>query len=97
MLRGGISSVMGNRYAESNDNTKKCYMDASKFFGHSISQSRPFDEVEMWHGHPDFYISNLGEITNASDDSDIGYFPEVCLNYPDNLKEITKISSFCPE
>ena len=33
----------------------------------------------------------------TSDDSDIGFFLEVDLRYPYNLKEKTKIFPFCPE
>ena len=32
-----------------------------------------------------------------SDDSDIGYFAEVDVRYPDNIKEKTKNFPFCPE
>ena len=37
------------------------------------------------------------EILKTSDDSDIGYFLEVDLKYPDNIKEKTKHFPFCPE
>ena len=50
----------------------------------------------MWHGHPDLYKNKLIEILNTPDDSDFGYFVQVDLRYPDNLKE-KKIFPFCPE
>ena len=28
----------------------------------------PYDEFEMWHGHPDLYMDNLEEILNTQDD-----------------------------
>ena len=28
-------------------------MDATNLYGHSMSQMLPYDEIEMWHGHPD--------------------------------------------
>ena len=96
-IRGGISSVMGDRYVKSDENKKISYMDATNLYGHSISQFLPYDEIEMWHGHPDKYWNWLEEILNTSDDSDIGYFLEVDLKYPDNIKEKTKHFPFCPE
>ena len=51
----------------------------------------------MWHGHPDLYLNNLEEILKTPDDSDIGYFVEVDLRYPDDIKEKTKKFPFAPE
>ena len=62
-----------------------------------MSQLLPYDEIEMWHGHPDKYWNWLEEILNTPDDSDIGYFLEIDLKYPDNIKEKTKNFPFCPE
>ena len=33
-IRGGISSVMGDRYAKSNDNKKVLCIDANSLYGH---------------------------------------------------------------
>ena len=96
-IRGGISSVMGDRYVKSDENKKIIYMDSTNLYGHSMSQPLPYDEIEMWHGHPDKYWNWLVEILNTPDDSDIGYFIEVDLRYPDNIKEKTKNFPFCPE
>ena len=96
-IRGGNSSVMGGRYVKSDDDKKIFYMDATSFYGHSMSQLLPYDEIELWHGHPDLYMDKLGEILNTPDDSDIGYFIEVDSRYPDNIKEKTKNFPFCPE
>ena len=96
-IRGGISSVMDDRYVKSDENNTVLYMDATNLYGHSISQMLPYDEIEMWHGHPDKYWNWLEEILNTPDDSDIGYFLEVDLKYPDNIKEKTKNFPFCPE
>ena len=54
-IRGGISSVMGDRYVKSDENKKIIYMDATNLYGHSMSQFLPYDEIEMWHGDPDKY------------------------------------------
>ena len=96
-IRGGISSVMGDRYVKSDENEKILYMDATKLYGHSMSQILPHDEIKMWHGDPDKYWNWLDEILNTPDDADIGYFVEVDLKYLDDIKEKTKIFPFCPE
>ena len=76
---------------------KLIYLDATNLYGHSMIQPLPYDEIEMWHGHPDLYMNKLEGILNTSDDSDISYFIEVHLKYPDKLKEKTKNFPFCPE
>ena len=96
-IRGGISSVMGDRYVKSDENNKILYIGATNLYGHSMCQFLPYDEIEMWHGHPDKYWNWLDIILNTSDDSEIGYFFEVDLKYPDNIKEKTKFFPFCPE
>ena len=96
-IRGGISSVMGDRYIKSDENKKILYIDATNLYGHSMSQFLPYDEIEMWHGHPDKYWNWLDEILNTPDDSEIGYFLEVDLKYPDNIKQKTIYFPFCPE
>ena len=96
-IRRGISSVMGDRYVISDDNNKMLYMDATNLYGHSMSQFLPYDENEMWHGHPDLYMNKLEEFLNTPDDSDYGYFLKVDLKNPDNIKEKTKNFPFCPE
>ena len=96
-IRGGISSFMGDRYVKSDENKKKIYMDATNFYGHSMSQMLPYDEIEMWHGHLDLYMNWLEEILNTPDDNEIGYFLELDLKYPDNIKKKTKNFPFCPE
>ena len=62
-----------------------------------MSQMLPYDENKIWHGHADVYINKLVEISNNTDDNDIGYFFEVDLNYPDNIEEKTKHFPICPE
>ena len=50
---------MGDRYFKSDEIKKKKYMDSTNFYGHSMIQPLPYDEIEMWHGHPDLYMNNL--------------------------------------
>ena len=89
-IRGCISSVMGDRYIKSNDNKKILYIDANNLYGHSMSQYLPFDEIKF-----DNDVT-LEDIINTPDDNDIGYFVEVDLKYPDNIKEKTKKFPFAP-
>ena len=76
IIRGGISSVMGDRYVKSDDIKKTIYMDATNLYGHSMSKLLPFDEIETWQCHPDLYMNKLKEILKTQGDSDIGYFLE---------------------
>ena len=96
-IRGGISSVMGDRFVISDENKKILYTDATNIYGHSMSQMIPYDEVEMWYGDPYKYWNWLDEILNTPHDADIGCFLEVDLKYPDNIKKKTKNFPFCPE
>ena len=85
IIRGGIPSVMGDRYVKSDENKKTNYLDATNLYAHSMIQPLPYDEIEMWHGHPDFYMNKLEEILNTTDDIDYGYFIEVDLKFPDKI------------
>ena len=83
-IPGGISSFMGDRYVKSSDTKKILYQDCTNLYGHSMSQPLLYDEIEKWLGDPGLYMKWLEEILNTPDDSDIGYFIEVDLRYPDN-------------
>ena len=65
-------------------------MDANNLYGHSMSQYLPYDEIKF-----DNNVT-LEDIINTPDDNDIGYFVEVDLKYPDNIKEKTKKFPFAP-
>ena len=90
-IRGGISSVMGDRYVRSDKKKKMIYIDANNLYGHSMSQPLPYDEIKF---HKNV---NLEDILNTPDDSDIGYFIEVDLKYSGNIKQKTKNFPFAPE
>ena len=87
-IRGGISSVMGDRYVKSDENKKILYIDANNLYGWAMSQYLPYDDIKF-----DNNIK-LEDILNTPDDSEIGYFVEVDLKYPDNIKEKTKYFPF---
>ena len=64
-IRGGISSVMGDRYVKSDENKKILYMDATNLHGHSMSQLLPFDEIKF---EKDICLE---EKLNTADDNEI--------------------------
>ena len=88
---GDKSSVMSDRYVKTDENKKILYIDATNLYGHSMSQMLPYYETK--------FEKNicLEEILNTPDDNEIGYFIEVDLKYPDNIKEKTKNFPCCPE
>ena len=45
-IRGGISSVMGPRYIESDENTKLLYIDANNIFEWAMNQYLPTGDFE---------------------------------------------------
>ena len=47
--RGGISSVMGDRYVKRSDNKKILYQDCTSLYGHSVSEPLPYDEIKFDH------------------------------------------------
>ena len=89
-IRGGISSVMGDRYVKSDVNQKILYTDANNLYGHSMSEPLPYDENKFDNS------VKIEHILNALDDSDIGDFVEADLKYPDNIKERTENFPFAP-
>ena len=89
-IRGGISSVMGDRYVQSDNKKKILYVDANILYGWAMSKYLPYDEVKF-----DRKVK-LKDIIITPDESDIGYFIEVDLKYPDNIKEKTKKLPFAP-
>ena len=90
-MRVGISGIMGDRYEQSDNNKKILYVDANNLYGWAMSESLPYDEIEF-----DRNVK-LEEILNTPDDSDTGYFIEVELKYPDNIKHKTKHFPFALE
>ena len=72
-------------------------MAANNLYGLSMVEPLPYDESEMWHGHPDLYRNKIEEILNTPDDTDNGFSVEVDLESPDNINEETKDFPFAPE
>ena len=91
-IRGGVSGVMGDRYVKSVKNKNIIYFDATNFYGFGMSQALPYDNIK-------FETENvrLEEILNTPDDSDIGYFLEIDLEYPHNIRQKTRYFPFASE
>ena len=47
IVRGGISSVMGDRYVKSDENKKILYKDANNLYGWAMSEYLPYDEIKF--------------------------------------------------
>ena len=90
-IKVGISSVMGDKYVQSDESKKILYVDANNLYGWAMSEYLPYDEIKF-----DRNVK-LQDILKTPDDSDIGYFIEVDLKYPDNIKYKTRNFPFAPE
>ena len=60
-------------------------------------QPLPYGEIKMWHVHPDLYMKKLEKFLNTPHDSDVGYFLDIDIKYPDKIKEKTKKFPFASE
>ena len=90
-IKGGISSVMGDRYVQSTDNEKILNVEAFKLYRWAMSEYLPYDEVKFHRN-----VESEG-ILNTPNDFDIGYFIEVDLKNQDDVKQKTKHFLFAPE
>ena len=90
-IRGGMSSVMGDIYVKSSDTKKILYEDANNLYGWAMNEYLPYDENKFDNN------VNLEDIFITPDDSDIRYFIEVDLKYPDIIKEKTKHFPIAPQ
>ena len=91
IIRGGVSSVLGNRFIKLDGKIEVLYKDSYNLYGSAMIQILP-DEQNTF----DKYV-NLEEISNTEDFSDIGYVLEVGLQYPDEIKEKPKHFLLCPQ
>ena len=76
----GISSNKGDRNVKTDDNKNILYADANNLYGHSMSQPLRYNETKF---EKDICLNG---ILNTPDDKDIGYFEEVDLSYPYNIR-----------
>ena len=77
IIKGGISSVMGDRYVISDENKKILHIDDNNLYGWAMSKSLPYDQIKFIRGASvsqrdrDKNVK-LEDILNTPDDSDIG-------------------------
>ena len=99
-IRGGISSVMGIRQVESDENSKLLYIDANNLYGWAMSQPLPTGEFEKLSFNPKNYTvdNNLEQLVEdlvqIPDDNDYGFFIECDLEYPAEINEKPKTFHF---
>ena len=75
----------------SDESRKILYVDAKNLYGWAMSECLPYNKINF-----DRDVK-LKDILKTPDDSDIGYFIEVDLKYPDNTKYETRIFPFAPQ
>ena len=102
-IRGGISSVMGPRYIESDENTKLLYIDANNLYGWAMSHYLPtgdFKKIKFGcdedYEYDELLIDESKDILYTPDDNEYGYFIECDLEYPAEIKEKTENFPLCP-
>ena len=99
-IRGGISSVMGNRHVQSDDNEQILYIDANNLYGWAMNQYLPtgdFKKIKFGCEHDSVLMNEIKvDILSTLDDNEYSYFIECDLEYPAEIKEKTKNFPFCP-
>ena len=90
-IRGGISSVTSDTYVKSHAIKNILYENANNLYGCAMIENLPYDESKFNRN------VKLEDTLKTPDDSDIGYFIEVDLRYPANIKEKTKFFLIAPE
>ena len=96
-IRGGISSVIGDRHVQSDENEQILYIDANNLYGWAMSQyltTGEFKKLQL----PENYSQDqlVEDLLQIPDDNEYGYFIECDLENPVEIKEKTKNSPFCP-
>ena len=95
-IRRGISSVMGPRYIESDENTKLLNIDANNVYGWAMSQYLPtgdFKKIKLCCEYDSVLMDEIkDDILNTPDDNEYGYFIECDLEYPAEIKGKSTLS-----
>ena len=58
-IRGGISSVMGDRFVESNENKQILYIDANNLYGWAMSQYLPTGTFEKLYFPEEYELEQI--------------------------------------
>ena len=80
-IRGAISSVMVDRYVNSDESKKILCSDATNLYGHSVSQTLSVDEIKFERNFC------LKDILNTPNNSDFGSFLELDARHPYKMKK----------
>lgn len=101
-IRGGITSCvkrhavannhyMGNAYNPNVSNSYLMYVDCNNLYGWAMAQPMPLNNFS-------WYTGNLNEfdVTAIPDDSEVGYFLEVDVDYPESLHDEHNDLPFLP-
>ena len=95
-IRGGISGIFGDRYIESDNNTKILHVDMNNLYGFAMLFHLPTGNFQIYENNS-ITKSFINKVLNTHDCSNIGYVLIVDLIYPDNIKYKSKNFPFCPE
>ena len=99
-IRGGFSSVMGDRHVQSDENKQIFYIDANNLYGWAMSQYLPTGEFEVLPLNPCNYTDNYNleqlveDLLQIPDDNEYGFFIECDLEYPAEIKDKQKTFLF---
>ena len=86
-IRGGISSVMGDRHVQSDENKQILYIDANNLYGWAMSQYLPSGEFKKLQLPENYSQEQLVEdLLQIPDDNEDGFFIECDLEYPVEIK-----------
>ena len=89
-IRGGISSVMGDRFVESNENEQILYIDANNLYGWAMSQYLPTSNFEKLFFPQQYELERIVEYLRIiPDNNSFGFFIECDLEHPAEIKEKT--------
>ena len=74
-IRGGISSVMGDRHVEADENTKLLYIDAKDLYGWDMSQNLPTGNFEKLYFPEEYELEQkVEDLRFIPDDNTYGFF-----------------------
>ena len=96
-IRGRISSVMGDRFVESNENKQILYIDANNLYGWAMSQYLPTGTLEKLYFPQQYELEQIVEdLRFIPDNNPYGFFIECDLEYPAEIREKTENFPLCP-
>ena len=90
-IRGGISSIIGDRFVESNENKQILFIDGNNLYGWAVSQYLPTGTFEKLYFSEEYELEQTVEdLRFIPDNNPDGFFMECDLEYPAEIKEKTE-------